>query len=110
MKFIGRLGIFIAAFAIGSASVLPPMPEIPELTDEVKTGETVHCRFTPDVAPPAPVETKPSLTIRFPNNDPDSDFEERSISIDPARKPTSTIIDLDLGETMEDQLLSLIHI
>jgi hypothetical protein len=83
------------------------MPEIPELTDEVKTGETVHCRFTPDVDPPAPVETKPSLTIQFPNNDPDSDFEERSISIDPAGNPTSTNIALDLGETMEDQLIIL---
>ena len=107
MKFIGRLAMFIVAFVIGSAAVLPPMPEIPELTDGAKKGETVHCRFTPDVAPPAPAETKPSLTIRIPYNDPDSGFEERSISIDPARKPTSTSIDLELGETMEDQLIIL---
>ena len=101
LKYIGRILIFIVAFAIGSAIVLPPMPEIEPISDEL----TIACNL--DLEGPLAVAAKPSLTIRIRRYDPQFEIEERSIYIDPNAKATSTDIDLDLSESIENQLIIL---
>lgn len=107
MKYFCRTAIFTVAFLLGSALVLPPMPEIEPISDEV-TFPTSCYLPVPDTLQGTPTEeSKRTLTIEIRRHDPEFQIEERSISVDPGLKSSSTDVALDLSETIENQLIIL---
>lgn len=104
MKYGVRLLVFAVAFLIGNAAVLPPMPEIPELTDEVAAKN--YCCLSDAAAVDDRIQ-RPTLTIELRRHDPEFEITERTINIDPAAKPFSTNIDSDLSESIENQIVAV---
>ena len=94
--------IFVLAFLLGKAAVLPPMPEIPTLADKPRRASVVHCKF--EFPPAAAEEKRPSFTIELRRLDPDFEIEERIIPYEEGG-PKSTDIELTLGESIERQLI-----
>jgi hypothetical protein len=103
MHHIFRLATFTITFVIVVGCVLPPIPNIEPITDEVSTSNSCYL----DTDQPQLSDTKPSLTILIRRLDPDFETTDETITIDPASKPTSTDIALDLSETIEHQLVLL---
>ena len=95
--------VFLTAFMIGLTAAPPPIPDIPPISDEVVITTPVDCYLKSDPQPETP-DTELTIVIR--RHDPDFEFEERSIAITPA-VPRHTVIDLDLGESIENQLILL---
>lgn len=103
MHHIFRLAAFTITFVIGIECVLPPIPKIEPISEEVSISDSCYL----NKEQPQLSNTKPSLTILIRRLDPDFEITDQTITVDLASKPTSTDIVLDLSETIENQLVLL---
>jgi hypothetical protein len=88
MHHIFRFAVFTITFVIGIECVLPPIPKIEPISEEVSISDSCYL----DNEQPQPNDTKPSLTILIRRLEPDFEITDQTITIDPASKPTSTDI------------------
>ena len=96
--------VFLAAFLVGSAVVpAPPILDVPAVSDEVVITQPVAFYPKPETPPVRP-DYQFVLVIR--RHDPEFEIEERRIAVE-SDGPRETNIDLELGESIENQLVYL---